>query len=428
MAKEKVLANTEISANPIAMRTNSKSIPASALDWMAMFDTPGTGLVASVGNAPSKKALEKILTLIIQSLFVDSADTKARDNFLAIAREATNGELEDFDKSRDAAVVLLQHLRQYAASQMSSGSGTDTVAAASAATDAGSTQDILINIFTRSVRRSFYAIAASPKLDSPELPEKLPFLLSPVFTDHFVEILKQKFFPVLVKSFRGILTQANELEENRREEFLMSKLEGRKQQAFLMETWQTVWSDLIDEKKVPKKPMVKAAGVFKKILGKMDTRQGIGRAELTIEQWQAKKAEIEAANVAGLENWQDICRDSEDYLPPQDADMVILRDMFGRSAGALEKQMTALTQIATQGGSVRAFENYIQARRVDLSFLAVVYRHPDLFLKARETDEEDGTSKDPLIKSVFKGYTASNCEQTFPLLYRYVLSATAKAG
>jgi len=92
----------------------------------------------------------------------------------------------------------------------------------------------------------------------------LPFLLSPDFTDHFLAILKKELFPVFLQSFRGILVQADGLPPNEREQFLISKLEGRKQQAFLLDTWQTVWRDLIEEKETPKKPETKAGGYSKK--------------------------------------------------------------------------------------------------------------------------------------------------------------------
>ncbi|MBT3305373.1 MAG: hypothetical protein HN377_02720 [Alphaproteobacteria bacterium] len=395
-----------------------------------MFDTPGTGLMASVKSVTSKRALERILTLIVQSLFIGSTDTKARDNFLAIAREATNEQSENFQKSMDAAVVLLQHLRQYAENQNqanpnSAESGVTPEVESSTGDSALSANEILLKTFTRSVRRPFSAMVINQKPESTELPEKLPFLLSPAFADHFIGLLERKFFPVLLQSFRGILVQADELEESQREEFLMSKLEGRKQQAFLMETWQTVWSSLIDEKKIPKKPEVKAGGAFKNMLKKIDTRQPTGRRELTIEQWQAKKDEIKAANKASVKMWQDICRDSEDYLAPQDTDKELLRDMFGRSAAGLEKQMTALMQIATQGGSVKAFETYIQTRKVDLSFLTVTFRHPELFIEVRENDEEDDAPKESLIKRVLKGYNESSRQEMFPLLHRYVLSSVA---
>ena len=162
------------------------------------------------------------------------------------------------------------------------------------------------------------------------------------------------------------------------------------------------------------------------MLDKMDTRPASGCRELTPGQWQAKKTEIKAANRKARAIWRDICRESEHYQAPQDCDKNLLRDMFGRSAAGLEKQVTALHQIAAQGGSVKAFEIYVKGRNVDMAFLAAAYRHPGLFLPSPKTDKENNTRRESFFENVLKGFNASARRQMFPLLYRFVLSAAGR--
>jgi len=417
-----MLANPDVSSESVPVKSDKSTTPAPAADWMAMFDTPGTGLLASVKSAPTRDALDQILTQIIESLFRAPGHAGTRANYLSIAREATKGHSGSLEKSRDATVILLQHLRRKHAKNNANLSVVPGSEKTSGETSPDA-RDTLLDIFTRSSRRPFEAIAAVKGKAGTGV---LPFLLSPDFTDHFIAILKKELFPVFVQSFRGILVQADGLPPAEREEFLVSKLEGRKQQAFLLDTWHTVWRGLIEEKEIPQKPEAKAGGIFKKMLDKIDTRPASGRRELTPGQWQAKKIEIEAANRKARAIWRAICRESDHYQAPQDCDKNLLRDMFGRSAAGLEKQVTALHQIAAQGGSVKAFETYVKGRNVDMAFLAAAYRHPGLFLPSPKTGKENNTRRESFIENVLKGFNASARRQMFPLLYRFVLSAAGR--
>ncbi len=408
-----------------------------------MFDTPGSGLIDSVRKAPSHKTLERILSTIIQSLFAGPDEALTRDGYLAIAGEATKvtqgGTPEGLDKSREATVVLVQHLRRkYAGKTLSPALKKTPEEALSdgalpseqgAGDSSETSKDILLRIFSRSVKRPFDALSAKPPAEPIGASGKLPFLLSPVFAEHFIGILEKEFFTLLLQYFRGVMVQADNLPADQREEFILSKLEGRKQQTFLKESWQGAWKDLMDIKKLPKKPEASTGGMLKKMIKKIDSRQSTGARELTPEQWETKKTEIEAGNKKAKKIWKEICRESDDYLPPEDTDKTLLRDMFGRSPSGLEKQITALHQIVTQGGSVPAFEIYIKSRNVDLAFLAATFRHPDLFLKAPKVNEDNETGDDgddipkiSFIKNVLKGYDDTLRRQSFPLLYRYVLS------
>ena len=107
-----MLANPDVSSESVPAKSDKSTTPAPAADWMAMFDTPGTGLLASVKSAPTRDALDQILTQVIESLFRAPGDTGTRANYLSIAREATQGPSGNLEKSREATVILLQHLRQ----------------------------------------------------------------------------------------------------------------------------------------------------------------------------------------------------------------------------------------------------------------------------------------------------------------------------
>jgi len=476
--------------------TSSRAAPPADINWKAMFDASGTGFIASVENAPNSKALYQILDLVINSLFVREEDYEIRDGYLAMAREATG--TENLEKSMQASVMLLEHIkRQRVRAQTKTSRESDNLEAAPApaetpeqdaeearndlARDAGaqteepaeenagerpeeqapeqqtrfapaSADGLFIDFICRSIRQRLDAVAL-PRLDSYKSKERLPFILSPDFADHFEQILKTTFLPVLARNLRGFLLQLESQPERDREDFLRSALEGRKHRTAILEGWRTVWRDLAETKELPKKPASAASGgLLDRLVDKVKDKPA-RRREMTPEQWRQKAQEIKAANAEAEKNWQAIARDDGKYLPPEERDKRLLMDLLARSASGLEKQITTLRQIASQGGNTKAYDTYATGRNLDLAMLSAYYRYPEHFQAATgetpgetpgETQAEgqgEGESRgenqpralgeegegeiggEGFLKRVLKGYRASERRSLYPLVDRYIYSA-----
>ena len=74
------------------------------------------------------------------------------------------------------------------------------------------------------------------------------------------------------------------------------------------------------------------------------------------------------------------------------------------------KHITALHQIATQGGSpAKAFDSYQKGKNIDLMLLAASYQFPDAFLGKRA-----------MLRNFLKGYTETQRRQQFALVSRFL--------
>ena len=466
----------------------SRTASPADFNWEVLFDAPDTGFIASVESAASTKALDQILDLVINSLFNRGDDDEIRDNYLAMAKEALGS--VDLEKSKQASVMLLEHIkRQRVRLQNKTTRESDDVTNAPApaqapepdggeagtdlAPDAGaperpeeqapgqetestpvSADGLFIDFINRSIRQRMDAVAL-PRLDSYKSKESLPFILSPDFADHFEQILKTEFLSVLAQGVPGFLRQVESEPEAEREEFLRTALEGRKHRANILESWKTVWLDLTETKALPKKPAPGASGgLLNRLVDKVKDKPS-RRKEMTPEQWKKKVVEIKKANAQAEKNWEAIAGDDGKYLPPEEQDKRLLMDLLARSVSGLEKQVIALRQIASQGGSVKAFDAYAKGRNLDLAMLSAYYRHPEYFQKkpAGETEAENPAESDSegegqaeselqgdnqpqdfsgedygesggegFLKTALKGYNASSRKSVFPLVDRFIYS------
>lgn len=460
---------------------SSRAGPSRDINWEAMFDAPDQGFITSVKNAPSSGALDQILDVIIKSLFNREDDSQVRDGYLAMAKEATGA--ADLEKSKQASLMLLEHIkRQRLRFQDRATRKSDEAADAPAPAEApepdageawtdlspdvglsleepdwGQTEeqageqageqetktaapgvdDLFMDFIRRSIRRRLDAIGI-PRLDSYKTKQILPFILSPDFAGHFERILKTEFLPALAKSVPGFLQQVENKPETERREFLAAALENRQHRTAIIESWKTVWRDLTETRELPKKPAPAASGgLLDRLVDKVRDKPS-RRRQMTPEQWKKKVKEIKKANAQAEKNWQAIARDDGNYLPPREQDKKLLMDLLAASVSGLEKQVTALRQIASQGGSVKAFDAYAKSRDLDLALLSAYYRYPEHFQKppteeassenqgenqGEDQDENQGESgAEGFLKNALKGYTPASRKSVFPLVDRFIYS------
>ena len=267
--------------------------------------------------------------------------------------------------------------------------------------------------------------------------------MSPDFADHFEKVLINDLLPGLVPMVRGYLLQIENQPEAERREFLKTMAEDRKNRTAIWESWQGVWKDLTEKKPLPKKPEpVSGSGILKRLTDKV-TNKPAKRGEMTIQQWQEKTGTIKKSNAIAAENWGKITQESDLYQTPEDQDRKFLMDLFARSPGDLESQITALHQIATQGGTSKAFDSYTSGRNVDLAMLAACYRYPGVFLKIsaqakpaqevnadmdKDVDADNGENKPQdavekprsFLKNALRGIKSDARKSLYPLVSRFV--------
>lgn len=453
-------------------------------DWELMFDAPGQGLIAAVENAPNLKALEKILSVVINSLFNRKDDHEFRGNYLAMAKETTaplaDGRESNLEKSKQASVLLLRHIRkQRIRSQEkttresdptrdSKAPGTpepetnETPVEASFEEPADETveqddtkptpapilspdptkaEDVFIAFLIRSIRQCLDVLAL-PRLDADKLKGEIPFILSSDFATHFESILKADILPALGPILEGFLGELDKQPEAERQGFMAANMESREHWGPIWGAWQTSWEKLTQSQPMPHKPAnFSKGGMLNRLVEKVKDKPG-GPRKMTEEQWQEKIRGIMKANAKAEKIWSAISRDADDYLAPEDTDKKILMDLFAQSVSDLEAQMKALYQIATQGGSARAFDAYAKSHDVDLALMALSYRHPNLFIKVTKNEEESEEADvveaeaeakaeeeveiesmelktESFLKFVLRGYPPDVRKKKFPLVSRY---------
>ena len=128
-----------------------------------------------------------------------------------------------------------------------------------------------------------------------------------------------------------------------------------------------------------------------------------------MEEWEQARISIEADNNLARTVWGQICQPSESYQAPQDEDNASLMNLFARTPEALDRQVTAIHQIASQGENAgKVFSDYQHGKDIDIALLAACYQEPNTFITDR------------VLKRLMGGFSASMRRQGFPLTERYL--------
>ena len=382
------------------------------VDWETFFDAPDTGIISMVNSAAKVDGLAKIMTVVIDHLFQRQDDGELREGYHRMVREIvypSDGGTRDIATIRRAVVAMLGQIKEEQIQKREAYLAAEASGVVSGApAKEKDAHESFIDMLCLSMRARFDALS---RQDAENVPSagKPPYFVSPEFADHFEDILRAEFFPELAGQAKALIHQANEKPAQERETFLSETLGGRKYRETLQEIWKTVWHDLVEEKETPDKPKKEKAGLVKSMLKKREDVRPWKRKELTPEQWEKAVEEIKAGNARARRVWTDISRDSDSYHPPEEGDKEVLMGLFGRTAEGIEKQMTALHQIASQGASTAAFDQYAQGRNLDMTLVAVSYRYPGLFLG------EKG-----FLKQVLKGYDDHGRDLAFPQVQRFL--------
>lgn len=420
------------------------------LDWEAVFEAPDTGLIAVVEQAKSRRALKDCARTVIRLLFLREVDAERREAFETLLDELVDektplGDHADtvVGEAKQKVVWVLRQIKRDRTERAASGAqaeGDDGTAADDGDGDGerrsgaftpepdadvrmteaergtpdhvGSgdspSTSLFADIFCGQLRERFDALQSGIAQDRPD-GDRLPFILSAEFVEHFERLLRSHFAPALLTPCRGLVTPADAEPAETRRCFLEESMNERKNRAVLWEAWQTVWKDLTLVKEKPPKPKEEPKKGLLGALRKKDDQPAWKRS-LTPEEWEAACREIDATNERARGIWAEIAEDAPGYEPPTEADNGLLLELLGRSPAGMGKHITALHQIATQGGSpAKAFDSYQKGKNIDLMLLAASYQFPDAFLGKRA-----------MLRNFLKGYTETQRRQQFALVSRFL--------
>ncbi|MBT4040005.1 MAG: hypothetical protein HOE65_08210, partial [Rhodospirillales bacterium] len=237
----------------------------------------------------------------------------------------------------------------------------------------------------------------------------LPFVLSKAFSEHLMAIIAEHIAPALTAQAARIIERAYKLPDDERLDSIFTALNTKRHREALWEHWCAAWTTLTQQTKPPSKPEEQkksVMGVFSK-----KPKRRPGQRELTLEEWEVACTVAQEDNASALVIWGKICQSSDDYQAPRGEDNTILMNLFARTPEAMDRQSTALYQIAGRGRDApEAFEEYQKGKDVDTALLAGCYKDPNVFIAS------------DFLSKIMRDYTDDVRHDKFPLTARYLAS------
>jgi hypothetical protein len=372
-------------------------------DWEYIFEDPAHGLITLISKAKSSDGLEEICTLLVEFLFKRATDHDVRDEFrFRIKTIFAMGMSRD--DTIDDVIDLLREIKDDRLER----SGQDrTRAPASIETEhEGTAADVFGAMLVDEFATRFAIMRDGVTFQAAQ---PVPFLLSDVFARMFVDLVREEFAPEMADLNRGLITRAERLDIDARSAFFEESMRNRAFRARLIKDWDTVWGRLTQQQPLPLEPPEEAEqSLLSKLMGK-----GAGPAstpEQAHEDWLVEVERITFENERASRICTDLFHDTSLYEKPKQVDIPLLGGLFSRSHEVLQRQITAVIQLATQGGTVRAFEEYQKGKDLDLALLVASYRYPSVFLR-----------RDKFLFEVLRGYPEALRKELFPLVDRFLI-------
>jgi len=381
--------------------------PDGTVDWETVFEDENFGIIPLVNIARATPAVRQITTLLVEQLFIRTGDAEERDRYRA-ALKTIFAEYSSLEETKTDAIKFLRSIkadRQMQAAQERQ-EPADAEESDAPKIDENSPEFLFHTTLRNKLLLTFKVLCDGIEED---FESPVPYILSPHFAFRFVDVVDERVTPPLIPRNKGIINRADMQSDADRAAYMTTAFEDRANRQRLYDTWKLTWTESVNERPLPKKPEKPKGGMFSKLMGKPKPRRS-GKGPHTIEEWEVAAAEVEAANKAANETWDAISAPSKHYIPPSEADKEILMGLMGRTPAGIQKHITAITQIATQGCSTSAFDTYQSGRPVDLALLATSFRHPETFL-----------GREGFLYAIMRGYKKSLRQMTFPLISRYLI-------
>ncbi|MAF47519.1 MAG: hypothetical protein QGH73_03800 [Rhodospirillales bacterium] len=421
------------------------------IDWEAVFEADGHGLIALIGETKSFAALKSCMLVIVEQLFSRDNDEAFRESYIAELNSVLPDDLDGrenmaatLDKLKAAMVATLRRIKSYRIekaeqARLQSAADTGALTSGERRSDANDDTDMLIGSVkatditdederevTASVREATAKIFAD--VVSAEYKNrfkalrmgisqeaggkvKLPFMLSGDFAKKFDAVLCQYVIPEFTQRCHELVTRGVTRSADRQKSYFQQFTGFETGRGEIWEHWSQTWTDVTAKQKLPTRPTGKGSGKKKKGMFGISLKKASAAeseaADAELERWKARIAQLEKTNGLADAVWDALCEDSDSYMPPiRDTDSKTLMDLFGRSTKSIMKQVHAINQIVQQGDEVaRAFEVLQQGKDVEVCLLAACFQRPELYLGRKQ-----------MLKQLLGGFRGTH----FPLILRYL--------
>ena len=233
---------------------------------------------------------------------------------------------------------------------------------------------------------------------------KLPFILSKAFAAHYESVARKIVIPNMSDRMRAVYVRMDDQDMDARADFLRDFLDSDDGRTHLWHSWKQAWENTMVQKAIPPKPAPQKKGLKAMFSGKDKAKFGPGA--MSEEKWREMATKINAQNKTNAQNFAFLLKPSNEYVAPVANDNVLLQNVFGMNASALNKQITAIRQIVQQGNNVgRTFDQYQNSKDVDLALLANCYRLTDPLIEG-----------DKILKHMMLAHSKSD----YPLTARFL--------
>lgn len=394
--------------------------PDGSIDWEQVFEHPDVGFVTLIEQATTRRGLERASSEVVQQLFQRKDDDEKRESFQKLLNHlfaaGADGALPE---TRKRVLMVMRQVKTdrikraaLAAEQRASAERREAAEAAAAEAAAGPSDPtaMLADAFLQAMTARLEAL--SKDIDPSRAPEgRVPYLLSPVFAERFIAILREAFMPDMPRAFRALLTRAEGAGFDAAEEVIREAFAHPSEDAHVWPAWRALWFDKVEEKELPEKPKPqpkKKKGLIARLLE--DDDEPDWAKPMTFDEWKAEVAELKAGNAEARALWARIAETDGTFVEPTDADREVLADLFAVSPSALETDVKAILQMASEKtGLGRTFDNYAKKRDLDLALLVSAHRQPNTFFGKRQS-----------LKTILAVSRGQARERDYPLTERFL--------
>ncbi|CCQ74140.1 hypothetical protein [Magnetospira sp. QH-2] len=424
-------------ADAAATSPPRKTLAKGMVDWEIFFEAKDQGVIPLVKQARSLDTLEKCYAVTVAQLFRRDGDSDRRRTFEALFHELVGAGEQDLEAIKERLTLVFRHIKEERKERVdmllkakASKAEEEERRATEAQVDLDEDESVELETPMATspdepegptAREAFKEVFAQLFINRLMLMEadmdwcqknhvKPPFFCSPDFSALFKQALIDHLGDAMADHFPSLLTRIKLKEPDDRLAYTLENLEDRKYRRVLWETWQGVWARVTQEQVAPKKPSPekqKKKGFLESLTGQSGDKKGD-----SIAGWKKKVAAVKEHNANCVALWEIITDTSTLFVPPtKEDDGKMLMQLFGRSMSGLKKEITALRQIAGQGGELgRAFDRYQAGKSLDLSLTVVSFQAPDLY--------QDDHKK--ILKKYLAGIPAESRASAYPLTTRFL--------
>jgi len=403
---------TDGELSPQAVVPDKKDWPRTSygtIDWEPAFEHPETGLITLVEQAVTAEGVLACCKVVIRALFSRQDDAETRVEYerrvneamiLSFDGEDDSGGGDDDAARKDRVIKLLREIKdirveraEFHIARIKMGidkpderretvDSDDTAGGSPGDSDQHadiSAPDAFVEALSQLLAGRLKALREDVE-PGPIAGAPPPFPVSEAFAQRLDGLIRNEFAPAMMDACRPFLVQAEHKEPGQRIQFILENMEERRSREILWESWRIVWQEKTSEQELPKKPKEEKKSLLGKLKKSKPQPSWMGEA-MTVEEWQDEVARIKQANKDAERIWAEITAPADDFQPPDDNDHRMLMNLFARTAGAMRKQITAVRQIAEQGGNAgKVFADYQQGKDIDLPLICACCQRPELFL------------------------------------------------